>query len=122
MEATFQRLADKKASLRMKRGGRERVSFGIVHPGGKSRQSFLVIPASSGISVGDKISFYIEERGISFRVEKDGMYAVFKSSATSVVMRCTLCSDLADFADTVIRNIFAMRVPGGWFVPLDQFD
>ena len=105
------------------RGGRSpRQRFGIVHYVTGTKQSFLVIPPSSGISIGDRITFYAEEGGISFRVEKDGMYAVFRSSAASPIMRCTLCPALADFAYHRVRDISVRTVPGGWFVPLDQFD
>ena len=120
--ATFQRLADRKRSTVTKKGRRERVSFGIVHYASGNMQSYLVIPANTGVSKGDRISFYIEERGISFRIEEDGVYPVGSTSSSSKVLRCGLCPDLADFAGPVIRSIFVMQVPGGWLVPFSQFD
>lgn len=105
------------------RSGRSpRRLFGIVHYLKGSRQSFLVIPTSSGISVGDRISFYVEDGGISFRVEAGGTYAVFRQTPTAKSMRCCLCPELQDFAYHTTRNIVVRTVPGGWLVPLDQFD
>ena len=105
-----------------KAGRAKRTRFGIVHYATGTRQAFLVIPASSGISVGDRISFYVEEGGISFRVEVNGDYSTFRSSAASDIMRCTLCPELANFAYHRTRDIAVRTVPGGWFVPFDQFD
>ena len=105
------------------RSGRSpRRLFGIVHYVTGAKQSFLVIPPSSGISVGDRISFYVEEGGISFRVEDQGMYAVFRQTPTAKSMRCSLCPELQDFAYHTTRNIVVRTVPGGWLVPFDQFN
>lgn len=109
-------------SMRGSRGRKKRTKFGIVHYVTGTRQAYLIIPPTSGISVGDRISFYVETGGISFRVEKDGDYSVFKSSAASDIMRCTLCPELSNFAYHRTRDIIARQVNGGWFVTLRQFE
>ena len=118
----FRTKTSSRFTISEKRGRMKRTKFGIVHYATGTRQSFLIIPPSSGISVGDRISYYVETGGISFRVEKDGDYSVFKSSAASNIMRCTLCPELANFAYHRTRDIAVKTVPGGWYVPLDQFN
>lgn len=105
-----------------KAGRMPRRRFGIVHYVTGTRQAFLVIPANSGISVGDRITFYVSEGKVSFRVETEGKYSVFKPTVVSSTMRCTLCPELTNFAYHRVRDIVVKTVPGGWTVPLDQFD
>lgn len=109
-------------SFKKKPGRTARKRFGIVHYVTGARQSYLVVPANSGISPGDRISYYVEDGGISFRVETEGRYAVFTPTPTSTSLRCTLCPELENFAHHRLRDIVTRTVPGGWFVPLDQFD
>lgn len=105
-----------------KRSRPRRRSFGIVHYATGGKASFLVIPSSVGIYPGDKITFYKEEGGISFRVEKDGVYSIYGGGTTTKTMRSGLCDELRDFASHKIRDIAVRTVEGGWFVPFDQFD
>lgn len=104
------------------KGRLKRSRFGIVHYVTGTRQSFLVIPANSGISIGDRISFYVNEGSISFRVEADGMYSVFKPTTNSATMRCSLCPELKEFAHHRVRDIEVRTILGGWSVPMKQFD
>lgn len=111
------------APLTGRRGGRPtRSKFGIVHYAKGTKQSFLVIPSAHGISIGDKITFYATEGGIGFRVGPSGTYSVFTPTVYGVSLRCTLCCELEAFAGHRVKDIVTKVVPGGWIVPLDQFE
>lgn len=112
------------AATKRKRGRSRppRVRFGMVHYITGTRQAYLVIPPSSGIAPGDRIGFYIENGGVSFRVEKDGTYSVFKSGASTEIMRCALCPELMEYASFRTKDIICKKVDGGWFVPFSQFE
>lgn len=107
----------------VKRGRSKRTSFGMVHYVTGNRQAYLIIPESSGISVGDRISFYVDDASVSFRVEADGDYTVFKQTIGSSSMRCTLCPKLQDYAAHKVKDIIARRRGDAtWTVPLSQFE
>jgi len=105
-----------------RRNTNRRKRFGIVHYVRGGRKSFLIIPSGIGILPGDRITVYVSEGKVSFRVEKDGVYSVFSCGTTSKALRCVLCPELENFAYHKTRDIVVRTVPGGWTVPLDQFD
>lgn len=105
-----------------KRARPRRKRFGIVHYATGAKSSFLIIPFGIGITAGDKITFYHENGGISFRVEPDGMYSVYGGGTTTKALKSGLCDPLRDFATHRVRDIVVKTVKGGWFVPFDQFD
>lgn len=105
-----------------RRSTSRRRKFGIVHYVTGAKTSFLVIPSGVGIYIGDRISFYVGNGKVSFRVEKDGTYSVFQASPTSRTMRCVLCPELEDFAYHRVKDIITKHGPDGWTVPLSQFE
>lgn len=107
---------------RRKVGGQKRKRFAIVQYDFGNRQAYLVIPSECGIKPGDRITYHKANGGISFRVEENGTYSVFRSSKAASTMRTTLCPELAEYAIFKSKDIICKKVDGGWFVPFSQFE
>ena len=111
------------ATCRNGPGRRRRTKFAIAHYECGKKLALLIIPGGNGIAIGDRISYYKTNSGISFRVEENGNHIVYRNGAAhSSTMRAALCQELAECAIFKSRDIICKKIDGGWFVPFSQFE